>query len=54
MSDSKNIKNKIKELVDRLNMWDWEYYMLNEPSVSDEVYDNFYRELEVLEHSFLI
>ncbi|UWW00972.1 NAD-dependent DNA ligase LigA [Mycoplasmopsis felis] len=52
MSDSKNIKNKIKELVDRLNMWDWEYYMLNEPSVSDEVYDNFYRELEVLEQQF--
>lgn len=52
MSDSKNIKNKIKELVEQLNRWDWEYYMLNEPSVSDEVYDNFYRELEVLEQQF--
>jgi DNA ligase (NAD+) len=40
---------RILELTNRLNRWRHEYYNLNQPSVSDEVYDRAYKELEQLE-----
>ncbi len=33
--ESKNAKELIKSLVDKINQWNYEYYQLNKPSVSD-------------------
>lgn len=40
---------RIKELVNQLNIYRHEYYNLNRPSVSDSVYDNLFDELSNLE-----
>ncbi|MFA6890147.1 MAG: NAD-dependent DNA ligase LigA [Bacilli bacterium] len=44
-----NIKEKIYELTERLNRYRYEYYILNNPTVSDVEYDSLLRELEALE-----
>ena len=43
-----NIK-KMRELVDILNKYAYEYYVLDNPSVDDKVYDKIYDELKNLE-----
>jgi DNA ligase (NAD+) len=40
---------KIRELTARLNQWRHEYYNLAAPTVSDDLYDRCYDELERLE-----
>jgi len=40
---------RVRELTDQLNRYRHEYYNLNAPSVSDEVYDRLFDELEQLE-----
>lgn len=40
---------RIKELVEKLNRWSYEYYSLDNPSVSDKDYDKDYDELIKLE-----
>ena len=47
-----DIKTKIKELVDQLNKYSYEYYVSDNPSVSDEVYDAMIKELEELEAKY--
>jgi len=44
-----NIKNRIKELVEKLNEYSYYYYTLDEPKVSDKEYDELYDELLNLE-----
>ena len=44
-----NLLMKQRELNDRLNRYRNEYYNLNAPSVSDEVYDRLFDELSMLE-----
>lgn len=44
-----NSIEKIKSLVEELNIYRDEYYNLNKPSVSDEVYDKLFDELAQLE-----
>ncbi|WBW50613.1 NAD-dependent DNA ligase LigA [Peptoniphilus equinus] len=39
----------MRELVDRLNQYNYEYYTLDKPSVSDKAYDKLYQELLDLE-----
>ena len=36
----------MRELVDKLNKWAHEYYVLDDPSVPDSEYDRYYEELE--------
>ena len=48
MNDNKNIK-RIHELVDELNKYSYEYYSLDNPSVTDKEYDKKYDELKELE-----
>lgn len=46
------MNNKIeemKELVNKLNKWSYEYYTLGQPSVEDSTYDNYYDKLLQLE-----
>ncbi len=40
---------RIKELVEKLNRYSYEYYSLDNPSVSDKDYDQMYYELQELE-----
>ena len=37
--------NRMRELVDILNRWAYEYYVLDAPSVPDSMYDKLYDEL---------
>lgn len=41
--------NRQRELIDILNKWAYEYYVLDNPSVSDREYDALYDELRELE-----
>ncbi|TKA59388.1 DNA ligase [Mycoplasmopsis bovis 8790] len=50
--ESKNAKELIKSLVDKINQWNYEYYQLNKPSVSDLEYDKALLELEKLEKEY--
>lgn len=42
-------KKEIKELVEKLNKYAYEYYVLDNPSVSDKEYDEKYDKLKILE-----
>ncbi|WP_435129853.1 NAD-dependent DNA ligase LigA [Mycoplasma sp. 6243] len=46
------VKHQIQQLVEKINQWDWEYYMLDAPSVSDSEYDSEYKRLQALEETF--
>ena len=41
--------SRMRELVDQLNKWAYEYYVLDNPSVEDREYDKLYDELLKLE-----
>ena len=43
------MKNKAREIVDKLNKWSYEYYTLDNPTVSDAEYDELYDELLAIE-----
>ena len=43
------MSNRIRELIDVLNKYAYEYYVLDEPTVSDGEYDRLYDELRRLE-----
>ena len=43
------MKTRMKELVELLNRYAYEYYTKDTPSVSDSEYDQLYRELVELE-----
>lgn len=49
MKTDKELREKIKELIERLNKYSYEYYTLGDPSISDETYDSLYDELVELE-----
>ncbi|MDE6374114.1 MAG: NAD-dependent DNA ligase LigA, partial [Clostridia bacterium] len=42
-------KNRVRFLIDTLNKWAHEYYVLDNPSVSDREYDALYDELKAIE-----
>ena len=43
--------DRIRELIETLNRWAHEYYVLDNPSVTDREYDRLYDELRSLEES---
>ena len=43
--------DRIRELIEILNKWAYEYYVLDNPSVPDREYDKLYDELKSLEES---
>ena len=49
MEDLKLIEQEITDLKTKLNQWNYEYYVLNQPSVSDAVYDKCMNRLILLE-----
>lgn len=42
-------KERVRYLIDTLNKWAYEYYVLDNPSVSDREYDKLYDELKAIE-----
>lgn len=46
------VLNFMNTLVERLNQWGYEYYVLDNPSVPDHEYDKSYRELVELEEKY--
>lgn len=47
-----DIKNRIKELTDIINKASIEYYVNDNPSITDQEYDDYYRELLNLEEKY--
>ncbi|MGN0818330.1 MAG: NAD-dependent DNA ligase LigA [Candidatus Coproplasma sp.] len=43
--------SRVRELIDQLNKWAYEYYVLDNPSVTDREYDRLYDELRELEEA---
>lgn len=43
------MKQRVRYLIDTLNKWAYEYYVLDNPSVSDREYDKLYDELKEIE-----
>lgn len=43
--------SRMRELIDTLNKWAYEYYVMDNPSVTDREYDRLYDELKALEES---
>ena len=41
-----------KKLVDKLNQYSYEYYVLDKPSISDSEYDKLYRQVEEFEKQY--
>lgn len=50
--DKTIIKNKMQELTKLLDQWNYEYYALSQPTVSDQEYDKTMRELIALEQEY--
>lgn len=47
---SQNLRNRVRELRDTLNEYNYHYYVLDEPKVPDAEYDRLFRELQMLEN----
>lgn len=45
------MKDRVRYLIDTLNKWAYEYYVLDNPSVEDREYDKLYDELREIEQS---
>lgn len=43
------IQDKYNQLIEKIDQWNYQYYVLNQPSVSDREYDALYKELEQIE-----
>ncbi|MGL5268408.1 MAG: NAD-dependent DNA ligase LigA [Spiroplasma sp.] len=48
----KLIKKEIDDLVNKIKQWNYEYYLLDQPSVSDNIYDQYYHKLVALEKKY--
>src|SRR3954466_14667678 len=46
------IRERMEEIITLLNKWNYEYYILNEPSIEDAVYDKHLKELQELEKDY--
>ena len=40
-ANKENIKDKIQELIEKISAFDYQYYVLDNPSISDFEYDKF-------------
>ena len=49
-ADKENIKNKIQELIEKISTFDYQYYVLDNPSISDFEYDKIFKLLVDLEN----
>ncbi|QDC46132.1 NAD-dependent DNA ligase LigA [Candidatus Methylopumilus universalis] len=49
-ANKENIKDKIQELIEKISTFDYQYYVLDNPSISDYEYDKIFRSLVDLEN----
>ena len=49
-ANKENIKDKIQELIEKISTLDYQYYVLDNPSISDFEYDKIFRSLVDLEN----
>lgn len=49
MKNKDNLQNKINELRDKIRLYDYQYYVLDSPTIPDSLYDSYFRELDTLE-----
>ena len=49
-ANKENIKDKIQELIEKISTFDYQYYVLDNPSISDFEYDKIFRSLVDLEN----
>ncbi|MEY3088281.1 MAG: ligase, NAD(+)-dependent [Pseudomonadota bacterium] len=49
-ANKENIKDKIQELIEKISAFDYQYYVLDNPSISDFEYDKIFRSLVDLEN----
>ena len=47
-----DIKKRVEELTNILNDANYKYYVLDEPTITDQEYDKYFRELEELEQKY--
>ena len=47
-----NVKQRIEELTSILNEANYNYYVLNESKITDQEFDKYLRELEILEEKY--
>lgn len=52
MDKNNNIKLEIKQLKNQIKQWNYEYHVLDNPTVSDEIYDSAYQRLVNLEKQY--
>lgn len=52
MSTKNNIKTEIMQLRNQIKQWNYEYHVLDAPTVSDEIYDSAYQQLIKLENEY--
>lgn len=52
MSNKNNIKTEIMQLRNQIKQWNYEYHVLDAPTVSDEIYDSAYQQLIKLETQY--
>ena len=45
-------RNRVQELTKQLDQWTYEYYVLDNPTVSDAEFDRAMNELQLLEEEF--
>lgn len=51
-TDQQSLHQRVQQLRDLIAQYDYEYYVLDTPSVPDSEYDKLYRELQGLEQSY--
>ncbi|MCE8163070.1 MAG: NAD-dependent DNA ligase LigA [Candidatus Moeniiplasma glomeromycotorum] len=49
LEPSPEVKKRMQELIALIEKWNYEYYILNQPTVADVVYDKYLKELQDLE-----
>ena len=49
-ANKENIKDKMQELIEKISTFDYQYYVLDNPSISDFEYDKIFRSLVDLEN----
>lgn len=52
IGDTMNIKNRIDELIDIINEADYNYHTLDNPTITDQEYDKYIKELFRLENEY--
>ena len=49
---NQTIKDRMDQLYEQLNLYNYQYYVLDSPTIEDTEYDSLIRELEELEKEY--